>query len=302
MFIHIPIGILLMLITLLPLAWKWQLGVLRIGILVVLMTLLSGLVVGLLEFWFPNTLLLRVSLTWMLSVLAVFAFLAYRFYRDPERGVPDLHNVIVSPADGKVIYIRRSRDGMLPVSTKHGQQYPLRELTKTPFYTAEVFVIGISMNFLDVHVNRAPIAGRIAIQRHFPGRFGSLRQTEMIFENERATTIFEKEELQVAVVQIASRLVRQIVSFVAEGQHMTLGQRFGLIRFGSQVDMVVPSYESLELLIKPGDTVKAGLSVIARYVPGEILASQSEERSSFVDDAAVHQDSQVDACYDSFAL
>ena len=97
----------------------------------------------------------------------------------------------------------------------------------------------------------------------------------MVFENERATTVFEREELQVAVVQIASRLVRQIVSFVTEGQSMVLGQRFGVIRFGSQVDMVVPSLDSLELLVKPGDTVKAGLSIIARYAPVDERASQS---------------------------
>ncbi len=89
----------------------------------------------------------------------------------------------------------------------------------------------------------------------------------MVFENERATTVFEREELQVAVVQIASRLVRQITAFVTEGQHIALGQRFGAIRFGSQVDMVVPSLESLKLLVKPGDRVKAGLSIVARYAP-----------------------------------
>ena len=101
----------------------------------------------------------------------------------------------------------------------------------------------------------------------------------MVFENERATTVFEREELQVAVVQIASRLVRQIVSFVTEGQSMVLGQRFGVIRFGSQVDMVVPSLDSLELLVKPGDTVRAGLSIIARYVPVDERASQSGIRT-----------------------
>lgn len=275
MFVHIPIAILLALISLLPLAWKWQLGVLRIGALVTLMTLLAGLIVAFIGSRLSIALLLQVGLTWLIAVLAVFAFLAYRFYRDPERSVSDLAGVIVSPADGKVIYIRESHDGMLPISTKHGQDYPLRELTKSPFYMEQAVVIGISMNFMDVHVNRAPIAGRIAFQRHFPGSFGSLRHPDMVFENERATTVFEREELQVAVVQIASRLVRQIVSFVTEGQSMVLGQRFGVIRFGSQVDMVVPSLDSLELLVKPGDTVKAGLSIIARYAPVDERASQS---------------------------
>ena len=271
MFIHIPIGMLLALITILPLAWKWQLGVFRIGVLVALMALLSGLVAAL----FSKPLLLQVGLTWLIAVLATFAFLAYRFYRDPERNVPGLPGAIVSPADGKVIYIRESRNGMLPIATKHGYDYPLRELTKLPFYTEEAVVLGISMNFMDVHVNRAPIAGRIALQRHFPGCFGSLRHPEMVFENERATTVFEREELQVAVVQIASRLVRQIVSFVAEGQHVDRGQRFGVIRFGSQVDLVVPASASLEIRVKPGDHVKAGQTIIAKYLPIDAQADEN---------------------------
>jgi phosphatidylserine decarboxylase len=276
MFANIPIALLFAFITLLPLAWKWQLGVLRIGALATLMTLVAGIVVALIGGRLSAIPLpLQVLLTWMLATIGMITFLAYRFYRDPERSVPGLPGVIVSPADGKVIYIRESRDGTLPVSTKHGRNYRLRELTKSPFYSERAFVIGISMNFMDVHVNRAPIAGRVAFQRHFPGRFGSLRHPEMVFENERSTTLFEGEGLQVAVVQIASRLVRQIVSFVTEGQLMALGQRFGVIRFGSQVDMVIPSLDSLQLLIKPGDTVKAGLSIIARYAPVDEQASQS---------------------------
>jgi phosphatidylserine decarboxylase len=278
MLIHIPIGILITLIMLLPLAWKWQLGVFRIGALVVLMGLVAGLLVTLLGRWVSIALVLQIALTWLIAVAGVFAFLAYRFYRDPNRTVPDLSGVIVSPADGKVVYIREARDGMLPVSTKHGQDYPLRELTKMPFYTEQALVIGISMNFMDVHVNRSPIAGRVSFQCHFPGSFGSLRLPEMVFENERATTVFEREELQVAVVQIASRLVRQIVSFVEEGRSMALGERFGVIRFGSQVDMVVPSLDSLDVLVKPGDTVKAGLSIIARYATIDQQVPESEGR------------------------
>lgn len=276
MYTHILVALPFVLLILLPLAWKWQLGVLRIGALSIVITLLAGLLVGLSGNWLPLTLLFRVGITWILAIIGVFAFLAYRFYRDPERIVPNLPGVIVSPADGKVIYIRESQDGMVPTSTKHGHQYPLRELTKTAFSTDKVFVLGISMNFMDVHVNRAPIDGRVAFQRHFPGKFGSLRLPEMVLENERATTIFEREGLQIAVVQIASRLVRQIVSYVEEGQPMSLGQRFGAIRFGSQVDLVLPSLKSLELLVKPGESVKAGQTIIAKYTPIYAQAVGSE--------------------------
>jgi len=188
--------------------------------------------------------------------------------------------VIVSPADGKVIYIRESHEGLLPVSTKYGQAYPLQELTKSAFYSQEAVVIGISMNFLDVHVNRAPIAGRITLHRHFPGRFGSLRRPEMVFENERATTLIERDEqLQIAVVQIASRLVRQIATFVREGQDVELGQRIGAIRFGSQVDLVLPICQDLKIRVQPGELVKAGQSVIATFEPMGASMGETQERS-----------------------
>src|SRR5207302_4160384 len=139
---------------------------------------------------------------------------------DPERTVPLTPHIIVRPADGEVVYVRESQDGILPVSTKTGRNYTLAELTKTPLQMKEAAVIGIGMSFLDVHVNRAPVAGRVVMKRHCPGLFGSLREAAMIFQNERMTTIIQHDNVQVAVVQIASRLVRQIASFVDEGQQV----------------------------------------------------------------------------------
>src|SRR5206468_3847117 len=209
--------------------------------------------------------IMQVGLVWLLTLMAACAILAYRFYRDPERGVPDRDDVIVSPADGKVIYVHESRGGVLPVSTKHGHPYTLRELTKMPLHSEGAVVIGIGMSFLDVHVNRAPIQGRITLQRRFSGRFGSLRLPEMVFENERVTTVIGRDDLQVSVVQIASRLVRQIISFVHEGQEVALGQRIGMIRLGSQVDLVLPARGDVKVMVKPGERVWAGESVVAVF-------------------------------------
>ncbi len=277
MFEHILAGILLVLIIMLPLAWKWQLGVVRMALLIIPLGLLSGLLVAFLGHLLSINIVLRSALVWFMTLILVFAFLVYRFYRDPERAVPERDDIIVSPADGKVIYIRESHNGVLPVSTKHGHEYRLQELTKTPFDSQEAVVIGISMNFLDVHVNRAPIAGRITLQRHFSGLFGSLRRLEMVFENERATTVIERDELQVAVVQIASRLVRQISAFVCEGQEVTLGQRIGVIRFGSQVDLVLPSRPDLKLTVWPGELVKAGQSIIATFERMDAQTAETQE-------------------------
>ena len=256
------LGALLAFASTLPLAWKWQLGVRRTACAIVALAVLSALVVAALATLLPIGGILRPGLVWLLTLVLAGVALSYRFYRDPERTPPDRADVIVSPADGEVLYVRTSQSGRLPVSTKHGHDYALQELTKTPLRSEEAVVIGIGMSFLDVHVNRAPIDGRITLHRHFPGRFDSLKRPEMVFENERATTVIERDNLQVAVVQIASRLVRQIATFVHEGQELTLGQRVGVIRLGSQVDLVLPVRPDLKVTVQPGERVKAGESII----------------------------------------
>lgn len=274
------LGILLALATALPLAWKWGLGLPRVALVVLALGLFSGVLVKEL----PGSGGYRTGLVWVLAMAAAFVILAYRFYRDPERQAPERDDVIVSPADGEVIYVRESRGATLPVSTKDGRHYTLRELTRTLLQTDDAHVIGISMSFLDVHVNRAPIAGRVAVQRHFCGKFGSLRRPEMVFENERATTIIERDGLQVAVVQIASRLVRQIVTFVREGQSVTLGERIGMIRLGSQVDLVLPARPDVKVLVKPGESVWAGQSILAVLAPAD-LGSAGAGREGFCRDS-----------------
>ncbi len=259
------VGALLALITTLPLAWKWQLGVRRTIVIILALTLVSGLFTAALTLLVALDVLLRTSIIWILTIMLAFALLAFRFYRDPDRTAPDRNDVIVSPADGEIIYVREVHEGVLPISIKHGRNYSLRELTKTQLHSEEAIVIGIAMNFADVHVNRAPIAGKITLQRHFPGSFGSLRHPEMVFANERATTLIECNGLQIAVVQIASRLVRQIANFVHEGQDVTLGQRIGVIRLGSQVDLVLPMQQTLQVTVKTGERVTAGQSIVAVY-------------------------------------
>jgi phosphatidylserine decarboxylase len=262
---HILPALALSLATALPLAWKWVLGMRRTAVAIAALSLSTGVLVELAAPWLPHGagILMKATTNWLLTLGTAVALLLYRFYRDPERDVPLAPNVIVSPADGDVVYVRESRQGALPVSTKRGRSYTLSELTKTPLEIADAVVIGIGMNFLDVHVNRAPIAGLIATKQHFRGLFGSLRQPDMVFHNERMTTIVQSGELQVAVVQIASRLVRQICSFVHENEPVERGQRIGMIRFGSQVDLVLPLRRGLEVTVKPGDRLTAGQSVVA---------------------------------------
>lgn len=273
--VHVLAGGLLALATALAFAWKWQLGLRRTAAAVAPMAAASAGLATMIGRALSLGGRVRAGLTWALTVGAAFAVLAYRFYRDPERTPPDRDDVIVSPADGTVLYVCESEDGTLPVSTKQGRSYTLQELMGTPLQLQRAVVVGIAMSFLDVHVNRAPIAGRVASLRRFPGVFGSLRNPDMIFANERVTTVIERGDYQVAVVQIASRLVRQIASFVHEGQDVALGQRIGVIRLGSQVDLVLPARDGLRIRIQPGDQVAAGESVIGILDMGDAPAQEA---------------------------
>jgi phosphatidylserine decarboxylase len=245
--------------TILPLAWKWQLGVARAAAMVIPLALVWSAVVGLVGSGSAPGFLVA----WVLTAVSALSFVAFRFYRDPERRPPDRDDVVVSPADGKVVYVHRSRGGELPVSAKSGRPYTLDELTKTPFEQSEAIVIGIALNFLDVHVNRAPIEGQVTLCRRHEGSFRSLRVLAAVFENERATAIIERDGFRVAVVMIASRLVRRITTCVQTGQRLACGQRIGAIRFGSQVDVVMPAAQLERVAVGPGSTVVAGESIIA---------------------------------------
>lgn len=266
----LSLALALALATTLPLAWKWQLGVRRTAAVVALLSLVTAVPAQFASrsVAFPDSIPAQAVLNWILTLSAALALLLYRFYRDPEREIPTAPHVVISPADGEVLYVRESREGVLPVSVKTGRSYTLSELARTPLQMDEATVIGIGMNFLDIHVNRAPVAGRVAMTQRFPGLFGSLRRPEMVFQNERMTTVIEHEGLRVAVIQIASRLVRRIVSFVDVGQEVELGQRIGAIRFGSQVDLVLPRRADLTVTVKPGDRVIAGQSIVATFGRG----------------------------------
>jgi phosphatidylserine decarboxylase len=247
----------------LPLAWKWELGVRRCAVAMCVVAVLAGLAVAALnaavalDDWLSGTLVAALALT----VCGVVVL--WRFYRDPERTAPEAQGVVVSPADGLVIYVDKAERGKLPVSTKRSRPYPLHELVRTPLRSDDAIVVGIALSFLDVHVNRSPIAGDVTAQNHYPGRFASLKRPVAVFTNERATMVLERRGLQVAVVLIASRLVRRIVSYVCEGDHVALGQRIGAIRFGSQVDLVLPDRDGVRVLVRPGQRLRAGETVIA---------------------------------------
>jgi phosphatidylserine decarboxylase len=219
-----------------------------------------GLLAGRLRLGWPVAGLLALTSQGLVFVVNLLLL----FYQDPERTGPDDPGGILSPADGKVIYVRRSGPDTSPESVKNGDAMTLDEFRETCLANRELCQIGIAMVLTDVHINRAPIAGRVTMVRHRPGKFLSLRRKEAAAENERQTVIIESNGLIVAIVQIASRLVRRIEAYVSEGDTVRQGQRVGMIRFGSQVDVFVPSdiVESVE--VETGRQIKAGETILCR--------------------------------------
>ncbi len=199
------------------------------------------------------------------ALVLALSLIMLRFWRDPERVPPEEDGVVLSAADGKVIYVKTIDQGSTPLVTKGGRDYLLRELTGTSLLASAAYVIGVEMTFLDVHVTRCPIAGQVKLQKHIEGKFISLRKREAPFVNARLTTIIENASLTVVAVQVASRLVRRVESYRSVGDTVSAGQRLGMIRFGSLVAVVLPKREDVRIEVKPGDRVRAGVSVLARY-------------------------------------
>lgn len=191
-----------------------------------------------------------------------FTFTMIRFWRTPKRRISVAEDEIVSPADGNVIYITRVDAGEVPVSIKGNRYSRLEELTKTDLLDKPCWLVGINMTPFDVHKNCAPIDGRILVNQHFDGKFLSLKDASALTENERNTYVIGNDELKVGVVQIASRLVRRIDTYVTEGIEIKKGDWLGMIRFGSQVDVIIPLDYEIKVNLK--DQIYAGTSIIAK--------------------------------------
>ncbi len=257
----------LSLATTLPLAWKWQLGVLRSGLYVLAISMLVAVVLTVGR-WLVLGVVAGTLTLWGATVIVAAAGLLIAFFRDPERPIPGRQDVIFSPADGRVVYVRPIQPGRLPQAEKKGRVHRLGELAGTTLDDGGATAVGISLNLSDVHVTRAPVGGRVRLLEHVAGTFGSLRKPEMVLTNERMTMVTETGDLEVAIVHIASRLVRRIVTFVSKGDELRPGQRLGAIRFGSQVDLIIPARPQIKVAVQPGDRVVAGQTIMALIAGG----------------------------------
>lgn len=259
-------GIGVALAILAPLGWKWRMPMNTVLPAALVIGTLSGAVTTLIAASVDG---LRLGAAIPIEIFFTGAFaaaaIAIRFYRDPERIPPETDKVILAPADGKVIYVNEVERGSALVSTKKGRQFRLNEIIAVDTFGNPAYLIGIDMNMLNVHVNRAPVGGKVVLHKRTEGSFISLRRPESETVNERVTMIIDNGLFSIGVIQIASRLVRRIVSYAREGDMVQIGQRIGVIRFGSQVDLAIPKLENLRILVAPGDEVLAGITVVARY-------------------------------------
>ncbi len=205
------------------------------------------------------------ALSVVVSVLVIpiiaFAGFQLRFWRTPNRKVNAGENQIVSPADGNVIYINRIEANSEFISIKNGRISKLHELTGTDIIKKPCIQIGINMTPFDVHRNCSPCDGKIILSRHIHGKFHSLKEFVSMTENERHTYVIKNEEYEVGVVQIASKRVRRIDSYVEEGQSVKMGDWIGMIRFGSQVDLFLPIEAKIQ--VKTEQQVYAKKTIVA---------------------------------------
>jgi phosphatidylserine decarboxylase len=186
--------------------------------------------------------LLWPPLAWVLVIAALW--IAY-FFRDPDRVTPQREGLIIAPADGRISSVEAVRP---PVELGLGPEERVR--------------ISTFLSVLDVHITRAPVAGRIERSIYVPGAFLNAALDKASEENERRALIIARPDgTQIAVVQIAGLIARRIVAFVHEGDSVGAGERIGLIRFGSRVDVYLPPGKTA--LIAAGQLAVAGETVLA---------------------------------------
>ncbi|MGB2623057.1 MAG: phosphatidylserine decarboxylase family protein [Candidatus Acidiferrum sp.] len=187
--------------------------------------------------------------------LAIFVF---SFFRDPERVIPKEAGAIVSPADGRVVVVKDEENAGRP-----GKR------------------ISIFLAIWNVHVNRAPASGVITNLEYKPGKFLAAMKPQASFENEQNVFTLSTDAGEMVFKQIAGLIARRVVSWKKSGERVARGERIGLVRFGSRADVWVPS--EAEILVKMGDNVKGGASVLALWPKKTANAPANENQASDAD-------------------
>ena len=177
---------------------------------------------------------------WM-SLGTLFSLFIAFFFRNPKRKIPNLQNVILSPADGRIIHVG--------------------ECDEDRFLKEKTLKVSIFMSLFDVHLNRTPISGKVVERNYLPGRFlvASVEKSSLL--NEQNAMILESDDrFKILLVQTAGFVARRIVCYAKAGDSIRKGEIFGLIRFGSRVDLYLPTV--VKPIVRVGQHVKGGESII----------------------------------------
>lgn len=187
---------------------------------------------------------LALSRYWWFALLWLpIAIWVVAFFRDPARTGDRGEKLVIAPADGKVVSVLT--------------------LSEPAFHQADAVRVSIFMNVFDCHVNRYPSSGTIAFRQYNPGKFINAAAEKASLENEQSSVGLQTAHGKVLVRQIAGLIARRIVTDHHEGREVQQGDRLGMIRFGSRVDVFLPL--NAEVLVKEGDRTVAGVTVIARW-------------------------------------
>jgi phosphatidylserine decarboxylase len=202
------------------------LSIVRESIPYIIVPLLVSVAATIFGLWYVGLLFFLIAL-----------FMAY-FFRDPNRVPPDDPNVVVSPADGRVTRIESAAAGEAPT------------------------LISIFLSPFDVHINRSPIRGRIVDVVYSPGKFVMATKEEASLINEQNTLTIQGEKITVVCKQIAGILARRVICWKGKGDQLKLGERFGMIKFSSRTDVLLPA--NVKVTVSEGDRVRGGTTVIGR--------------------------------------
>lgn len=179
-----------------------------------------------------------------LIIIAFFltAFTLY-FFRDPDRTVPQKNNIVISPADGKIILIK--------------------DVIDNKFINGKAKMLSVFMSPLNVHVNRIPVSGKVEYLKYVKGEYIAAFEDKASERNERTEIGITSEKGKVLFTQVAGFIARRIVCDLKLGDSVMIGNRFGMIKFGSRVDIIVP--EQWQIKVKKGDKVSAGETILFEY-------------------------------------
>ncbi len=192
---------------------------------------------------FVTIILALLGLTTLTLIGLVATIFTCAFFRDPDRVIPDRPDAVVSPADGKIIFVGKVED--------------------SPFEPGDTLKISIFMSVFNVHVNRIPFTGRIKDIQYHPGKFFSANLDKASKKNEHNAVLLETDRGKtICFVQVAGLIARRIICYISPQDQVLRGQRFGIICFGSRLDVYLPVDADVEVNI--GDMVQAGTSVLGK--------------------------------------